>query len=114
MQTDGMFISGFELDAAFTTDQNLDENQNRATRPWREVEAYLNENPRHAVVLHAGKDDYFDLISYDPPLYVLRGASEELNNFYYGTMPAEDPNDAEGGTYTAEEALAYSVGHHYE
>lgn len=103
-----------KFDVALTDDSNLDGAADRAVRPWREVEAYLNSDPRHAVVLHSGYDDYFELTPFDPPIYVLRGAGEDLNNFYWGDMPAEDPNDAEGGDLTAEQALAYSCGRYYE
>lgn len=63
-----------------------------------EMEAYLNASPRNALVIGGAKK-----------VYVLRGASEQPNNFYYGLWPAEDPNDAEGGDLTASQAIAEAL-----
>lgn len=60
-----------------------------------ELVEYLEKSPRHAVVLHGST-----------PQYILRGAGEWLDNFYWGEYPAEDPNDANGGGLRAKEALA--------
>ena len=68
-------------------------------RRAREVVTYLEADPRHAIVIQ-GKARQ---------VYVLRGASEELNNFFYGDMPAEDPNDADGGDLTARQAVTEAV-----
>jgi hypothetical protein len=87
-----------------TNDSELDGTGPRQLLGTDTVVAYLEANPRHAVVLHEFHNDD-SVFTYDPPVYILRGASETLNNFYYGDMPAEDPNDANGGDLTAEEAL---------
>lgn len=60
--------------------------------------AYLNESPRHAIVITGLAEE-----SSQCAVYVLRGAGEDLNNFYWGSYPVEDP--ADGGDLTAEEAV---------
>lgn len=60
---------------------------------------YLEENPRHALVIVGSAGE----------VYVLRGAGDDLCNFYYGYYPAEDPNDANGGDLTAREAVNASL-----
>lgn len=84
---------------------------------WRtaaEVEVYLNADPRHAVLLFGGKDEIFGTLKYEPALYILRGASEGLDNFYWGTLPAEDPNDAEGGDLAADQAIGQAAGEYHQ
>lgn len=98
------FTEDFRFDATLTTDADL--TGARTTVTANEVVAYLNADPRHAVVLHESKDDFYGRTVFSPELYVLRGAGEDLQNFYWGEMPAEDPNDAEGGDLTADNALA--------
>jgi hypothetical protein len=68
-------------------------------RSRREVVEYLEQDPSHAVVIHVRR-----------PIYVLRGASERLDNFYYGEWAESmDPNDANGGDLTAREAVNEAV-----
>ena len=59
-----------------------------------DVVAYLESDPSNAVFVLGPR-----------PQYIVRGASGGLNNFYYGDLPAIDPNNAEGGDLMAEEAL---------
>jgi len=58
-----------------------------------EIVRWLKSDPSHAVVFP------------DRMRFILRGASEALENFYWGDLPSEDPNDAEGGDLTAEEVV---------
>lgn len=61
-----------------------------------ELETYLSEQVLNAVVVsHGGRETA-----------VFRGASEDLSNFYTQDLPLEDPGDAEGGDWTAREALS--------
>ncbi len=65
---------------------------------------YLEEDPRHAIVIFGTSAG----VKFDPPVYVLRGASEQLDNFFYGEYPAEDPgdaSDAESASEALQEAL---------
>lgn len=65
---------------------------------------FLNLSPRNAVVI----------TSVEPHQFILCGASEEPTNYFYGDMPAEDPNDANGGfdmtALQAIEEAVYSAG----
>lgn len=82
-----------------------------ATEPAREfsqeypnVDYYLRKNPDHAVTFtYNGKSSY-----------VMRGASEHadenLDKFYYGLLPAEDPGDAYGGDLDSAEASDEALG----
>ena len=63
------------------------------------IVSYLNQNPRNAVVID--KDGV--------QIAVFRGASDEPNNFYTQVLPLEDPNDADGGEYTAEQAIDFAL-----
>ncbi len=74
-----------------------------------EVETFLNADPANAVVVTGFTEAEEDSVTSIDPMYVIRGASEALDNFYIGAIPAEDPNDADGGSWTAAEALAHVV-----
>lgn len=87
----------------FTTDADLDVGETRTATP-QEVINYLNADPRHAIVLHDIEEESGECVA-TTPQYIIRGAGEQLGDFYFGAMPAEDPNDAEGIDLTAEEAL---------
>lgn len=56
---------------------------------------FLNLSPRNAVQILTDEGCEYA---------VWRGASDELNNFYYQMLPLEEP-DAEGWDFTAIEAL---------
>lgn len=88
-----------KINATFTDHEILSDGELK-TVTVAEAEQYLNDDPAHAVIIHGT-----DRAVFTPELYVLRGASEDLDNFYWGLMPAEDPNDAEGGDLTAAQAL---------
>lgn len=77
-----------------------------------ELITYLEENPRHAVVIFAATDNLQD-ITFEPPVYVLRGASEKPDDYYRGEYPPEDSNDGTPAT-SAETALSEAVGEYYE
>lgn len=104
----------WKITARLTTDDALD------VGPIRELtadqaESYLNSGQRNALVLMSARDDTTGILPvFEPNIYVVRGASGKLDNFYYGDMPAEDPNDAEGGDLTAIQAIAYATGAYYE
>jgi hypothetical protein len=74
--------------ATLTTDGILE--GTRGEYSLRQIANHLNESPQNSAVIHLTKD-----------WYILRGAGGGLDNFYYGEMPAENPNDAEGGSLTA-------------
>lgn len=81
----------------FTNDDEmgpLREDTDFIDRKTAEVVAYLNADPRNAVVLN----------NQLAQMAVWRGASEQLNNFYWQDLPLEDP-DSNGGDLTAEEAI---------
>lgn len=61
---------------------------------------YLNADPQNSIVIYAidGRD-------LQRPLFIIRGASEALDNFYYGEHPPEDPGDVDGGDLTAADVL---------
>lgn len=102
-----------EVQASLVHDEDTDwQTFSAAIRQWysaSEVVEYLEEDPRHAVFLFGGRDRHFGEIHFQNPLFILRGAGEGLVDFFYGELPAEDPNDAEG-PYTAEQALGYACG----
>lgn len=77
-----------------------------------EVIAYLEESPRHAIVLYEMYDDWFETTKLDPPVYVIRGASEQSDDYYYGNCPAEDPTDGTPET-SAEQAICGSIANYY-
>ncbi len=68
--------------------------------PDTQVVDYLNQNPRHAAVVDRGEEFYVG---------VFRGASDAADNFYIAALPMEDPNDADGGDWTADVALAEAL-----
>lgn len=99
------FVS--RVKCTLTDDQQL----SAADPAWHtpeEVVAYLDASARHAVVI-VDLDEVSGECVAQAPQYVLRGASEQLDNFYFGAYPAEDPNDADGGQLTAAEALAAAL-----
>ncbi len=91
------------ITATLSTDTDPSTGTRIETTPKAIID-YLNENPRHAITIHDLNEESGECTAHNPQ-YILRGASEELNNYYYGPVPAEDPNDASGGDLTAEEAL---------
>lgn len=112
MSPDQYFTPEFKFRVSKTNDTDL------ATEPVveatpAEVVAYLNDDPRNAVVLVGSRDAFFGEKTFEPSLYVIRGASEGLDNFYYGHMPAEDPNDADGGDVDALEAVRAATIEYY-
>jgi hypothetical protein len=92
---------------SLSNDQALSDTPQRDW-PVQTVIDYLDADPRHAIVITAFEDDGED-IKVEPPTYVLRGASERDDNFYIGPFPADDPGNADGGSWTADEALAYAL-----
>ena len=76
--------------------------------PVADVVNYLNASPRNAIVITDLDEASGECVA-GSPVYVLRGAGEDLNNFYFGPFPAEDPGDANGGDLTAEQALAEAL-----
>lgn len=98
-------VESFE--AIFTTDADLDAGKTRRATP-QEVVDYLNANPRNAVVITDIEEESDECVA-TTPQYIIRGASESLDNFYFGSMPAEDPNDSSGGDLTAEQALFHAA-----
>ena len=61
---------------------------------------YLLKSPRHAVVLK----------SPEGKVAVFCGASDGPSNYYVSTFPMDDPNDADGGDWTARSALQEACG----
>ncbi len=88
---------------AFTDDSSLSAD-NPVWRTPDEVVVFLNASPRNAVVITDLVEASGECVA-TTPQYVLRGASERPDNFYFGSVPAEDPNDANGGDLTAKAAL---------
>ncbi len=107
------FTSEFKFRVSKTNDSDLAAEPVVEATPT-EVVAYLNESPRHAVVLVGSECKVFGKVTFEPALFVLRGASEKLDNFYYGHMPAEDPNDSDGGDIDALEAVRAATIEYYE
>lgn len=108
------FTEDLELNVILTDQAEWAQDEEPSWKMAREVQYFLEEEPGNAVIIHGGRDSFFGGIDYDPPIYILRGAGEDLSNFYYGEMPAENPNDADGGDLTAEEAIGASIGEYYE
>lgn len=106
------FTPEFKFRVSKTNDSDLATESVVEATP-AEVVSYLNDDPRHAVVLVGSTDELFGEKTFEPSLYVLRGASEALNNFYYGHMPADDPNDADGGDVDALEAVRAATIEYY-
>lgn len=96
-----------QVTAIKTNDYDLSD-QNPQTYRLDELIIYLNENPRHAIVI-TDLDEAPPQHTVTTPVYVLRGAGEDLNNFYWGSYPAEDPDDIDGGDLTAEEAVGLAL-----
>lgn len=87
-----------ELSIIFTdynnmASMNIDSAQDKSRQ---EVISYLNASPENAVVIPLDEFNY---------VAVFRGAGGDLNNFYYQESPLSDPNDANGGDLTAEQAF---------
>jgi len=112
MDASEYFTPDFKFRVSKTNDSDLAAEPVVEATP-AEVVAYLNESPRHAVVLVGSEDEVFGKVTFEQALYVLRGASEALDNFYYGHMPAEDPNDADGGDVDALEAVRAATIEYY-
>ncbi len=91
----------------FATDANLDAGEERDATP-AEVVAYLNASPRHAVVV-SNLTEASGECEAQTPQYLLRGANDGLQSFWFGPMPAEDPGDASGGDLDAEAALTAAL-----
>jgi len=98
----------FALRVCLTTDADLAD-MPQAFRTPADVVSYLKQSPRNAVVIIDADTDISGVVESSGPHYVMRGASGELNNYYWGHYPAEDPNDAEGGHLTAEQAVRQAV-----
>lgn len=87
------------MKACFTDDSNMgDPTKFQDTTP-ADLVTYLNANPRNAVVVDLD----------DRQVAIFRGASEDLDNFYYQDLPLEDP-DANGGDLTAQQAVDEVLG----
>lgn len=86
------------LTVYLTNDTDMGAPKNDPVEMTRDqVVSYLNQDPRHAViVIVCGPSD--DQVA------VFRGASDQPNNFYVQVLPLEEP-DADGGDWTASEAL---------
>ena len=67
----------------------------------------------YVVEQEGAENEVFGKVTFEQALYVLRGASEALDNFYYGHMPAEDQNDADGGDVDALEAVRAATIEYY-
>lgn len=77
-----------------------------------DVIAYLNEKPENAVVIIDADTSVADAAHRPRHFqYIIRGASGELNNFYYGAYDEDsmDPNDANGGDLDAQGAISQAV-----
>ena len=109
----GLFSEDFRFKVVFTNDSELQDGEPQ-TKTVQEVVDYLQENPRHAVILHGSHDEHFGDTVYDDRFYVLRGAGEGLDEFWYGVMPCEDPEDDDGGDLTAAQALSHATIEYYE
>jgi hypothetical protein len=107
-----MFTPEFMFRVSLTNDQDL-ATTNLSEQTPAEIERYLNADERNAVVLVGSRDRVFGNVTYEPPVYVLRGAGGTLDNFYYGPMPAEDPGDANGGDLDAATALCDATIEYY-
>ena len=94
------------ITAALTTDSELCGDE-KEFKP-QELIDYLNESPRHALAI-TGFEEESDECEIKNAVYVLCGASDQPDNYYYGLLPAEDPNDAEGGDLTAKEAISLAL-----
>ncbi len=64
------------------------------------IVAHLNAAPDNAAII--GNE-------FDVEYGIVRGGSGADNNFFYGLMPLEDPNDMEGGELTAAEAVSAAM-----
>lgn len=93
---------------AVKTNDSVLSAENPASYTAEELVVYLNEDPRHALVVTDLAEVSGECVV-TGPVYVLRGAGEGLGDFYFGSYPAEDPNDAEGGDLTADAALAQAL-----
>jgi hypothetical protein len=80
--------------------------------PIMDAADYLNANPRHALVIDGAETDVTGFGTLEPAMYVLRGASEKLDNFYFGRIDNESPNDSEGGDLVAIDAICAAIGEH--
>ena len=62
---------------------------------------YLDADPSNALIVETKLGTYA----------VFRGAGGGADNFFYQELPISDPNDAEGGDLTAEDAIHSIMGH---
>lgn len=91
--------------AVFTNDLDMDkilgDNPKFTNKTNVEIVEYLEEDPRHAVVLAGVSGEPTDVAQ------IWRGAGGDLNNFYYsqGDMSEMNPHDSLGGDLTAQGAL---------
>lgn len=92
-----MAFAADQLMAEFTDDGSMGSNSPNFT-PTDEASVlqYLASSPRHAVIVQSVSGE---------AVAVFRGASDEPTNFFIQALPLEDMNDADGGEWTAEEAL---------
>ena len=82
------------------SDMGSNDGANLLSADVADVVAYLNESPRHAVEVHGHNSQRV--------VAVFRGASDLPTNFYVQELPLEEP-DADGGTWTAQEAVEAAV-----
>jgi hypothetical protein len=87
---------GEQISMIFTNDEDMGTPVGNST-PYdaRQAKGYLDKSPRHAVVLINGTLQ----------IAVFCGASDESNNYFYQELPLEDPNDANGGDLSSDQAL---------
>lgn len=97
----------YALRVCLTNDEKLESYPQVYRTPGQVVE-YLHQDPRHAVVI-VDADTSVNNGEARGPVYVLCGAGETSDNYYYGWHPAEDPNEADGGNLTAEQAVLQAV-----
>jgi hypothetical protein len=70
---------------------------------------YLEESPANALVITDADAKDVDSTAKRTAQYVLCGASGGSDNYFYGSMPSDDPNDARGGDITARVAVNEAV-----
>ncbi len=70
---------------------------------------YLEESPANALVITDADAKDVDSTAKRTAQYVLCGASGGFDNYFYGSMPSDDPNDACGGDITARVAVNEAV-----
>ena len=104
-------INIYNLRVCLTNHDDLNDSPRiQAYKSPGEVIAYLNEKEENAVVIVDADTSLANQAEMPRHFqYIIRGASGELDNFYYGEYPAEDPGDANGGDLTADEAIYEAV-----